>query len=141
MTIDGYYTAEQAQNLTAVTWDLPFQTTEFGDEIQNFNMVAEDADQVFSAVLHRSVRVDPATSGIFRRPRLFVHFESFDTPGDWIFVVAIQPSMFNIYHHTSGARTALDGYNFKVLKQKTVRSWDEPLARARELIAGYMKTA
>jgi hypothetical protein len=31
------------------------------------------------------------------------------------------------------------GDNFRVLKQKTVRSWDEPLARAAELIAGYMK--
>jgi hypothetical protein len=112
MTIDGYYTAEQANNLTAATWDLPFQTTEFGDEIQNFNMVAADADAVFSQVLHKPVQVDLKTSGIFRRPRLFVHFESFTTPGDWIFVVAVQPSMFNIYHHASGAKSALDGYNF-----------------------------
>jgi hypothetical protein len=67
---------------------------------------------MFSNVLKINVEVNK-TSGFFRIPKLFIHFEPFETLTDWLFVVALQPSIFNIFEHESGAITALDGYEFK----------------------------
>jgi hypothetical protein len=31
---------------------------------------------------------------------------------EWIFILALEPTTFNLYHHLSGAKTALDEYKF-----------------------------
>ena len=111
MTIDGFYLSESAQNICAAVFNLPYQPSDFGKEIENFNMVPQNADALFSSVLQKRVQVDP-TSGVFRVPALFIHFESFSSPKDWLFVVALQQSTFNIYEHKSGAESAIDGIQF-----------------------------
>lgn len=121
MTIDGYYTKDEAQRLSIVAENLPFVKTEFGREIENFNMVAEDASDLFGKVLGKKVTVDLKNSGVFRIPELFIHFESFDSPKEWMFVVALTPSTFNIYEHQSGTKTALDGYQFMY---RNLFEWD-----------------
>lgn len=112
MTIDGFYSKQEAESITNVVWDLPFIDCEFGKQINNFNMVPEEADQLFSNVLNKKVSVIEQNSGVFRLPQLFIHFEGFDSPAEWLFVVALQQSTFNIFEHQSGAKHALDGYKF-----------------------------
>lgn len=112
LTIDGFYTDEEAKRVGTVVSNLHFEASEFGREVPNFNMVPPEADQMFSSVLHFPVTVDPQ-SGIFRYPQNFIHFESFESLDDWLFVCALEPSTFNLFEHKSGARTALDGHAFK----------------------------
>ena len=41
-----------------------------------------------------------------------VFFEDFESDKDWILVVALEHTYFNIYEHKDGARNALEGYEF-----------------------------
>jgi hypothetical protein len=122
MTIDGYYTKEKAQEISQVISSLnDYTTKEFGKELNNFNMVADNADEIFSKVLNKKVEVDLDRSGIFRFPEFFVHFESFKSLDEWLFVVAIDHSTFNIFEHESGVENALQGYDFNY---RNLLEWD-----------------
>lgn len=122
MTIDGFYPEEKAKNIALVANALNFVETEYGKEILNFNMVPGDADELFSSVLNKPVTVIKENSGVFRIPSLFIHFESFDSQCDWLFVVALEQSTFNVFEHQSGAVTALDGY--KDFSYRNLFEWD-----------------
>jgi hypothetical protein len=67
------------------------------------------------------VTVIDERSGVFRKPKQFVHFEGFDSFNEWIFVVALQQSTFNIFEHQSGATSAIDGYKFNYMN---LFEWD-----------------
>lgn len=123
ITIDGFYTPQEANKIENVVFSLQYQLTEFGEEILNFNMVPENADDLFSQVLKIPVTVNEDQSGIFRLPNRgnMIHFESFDNLRSWLFVVALQQSTFNVYEHQSGATTALDGYKFNYMN---LFEWD-----------------
>jgi len=113
MTVDDFYKPEEARRITAVIDALPhFKQFDFGTELVDFNMVPVDADQLFSKTLNMSVTVIKENSGIFRRPEHFIHFEPFDTLKEWIFVVALDRTIFNIYEHQSGSNNALQGFKF-----------------------------
>jgi hypothetical protein len=121
MTIDGFYSKEEAQRLSLIVDSLPFVQSEFGKEIENFNLTPENPNQLFSDVLNKSVELIEEQSGIFRRPDLFIHFESFESSKEWLFVVALENSTFNIFEHQSGAKNALEEYNFKY---RNMFEWD-----------------
>lgn len=121
MTIDGFYSKEEAQRLSLIADSLPFAQSEFGKEIENFNLTPENPNQLFSSVLNKNVELIEEQSGVFRRPDLFIHFESCESPKEWMFVVALENSTFNIFEHQSGAKNALDGYNFKY---RNLFEWD-----------------
>jgi hypothetical protein len=121
LTVDGFYTADEAARLSAVALGLQFEPTEFGREIRDFNMVPGDADQLFSHTINKSLRVIDERSGVFRIPELFIHFESFDSVGEWLFVVALENSTFNLFEHQSGAKTAVDGHLFNY---RNLFEWD-----------------
>lgn len=112
ITVDGFFSQEEAQRLSLITDILQYEQKEFGKEIQHFNMVPDNADEMFSNILGTNIKVDQDRSGIFRFPELFIHFEEFDSTDEWVFAVALQQSTFNVYEHISGARSALDGYKF-----------------------------
>lgn len=112
ITVDGFLNREEGTRLGNVVRYLNYVQCEFGMEIPNFNHVPQDADKLFSEILGTSIEVDHDRSGVFRRPELFIHFESFDNLNEWIFVCALEQTMFNIYEHESGATSALEGYNF-----------------------------
>lgn len=112
MTIDGFYTKQEAISLSHVVKNLQYSKTDFGHEIEEFNAVAPDADELFSSVLGKKVSIDLDRSGVFREPELFIHFEDFQELNEWLFVVALESSTFNIFEHQSGVKTALDGYKF-----------------------------
>ena len=121
MTIDGFYTKEEAINLSYVVKNLQYTKTDFGHEIDGFNAVAPDSSDLFSDVLGKKVSIDLDRSGVFREPELFIHFEDFQELNEWLFVVALERSTFNTFEHKSGAKTALDGYQFRY---RNLFEWD-----------------
>ena len=84
ITVDGFFSEEQAINLCYITKNLNFTEKEFGLEIDQFNMVPENSNDLFSNIFNTNIIVDEEHSGIFRIPRHFVHFESFDSVNEWI---------------------------------------------------------
>jgi len=121
ITVDGFFTHEQANSLVASTYNLEYVSTEFGKEIPNFNLISPNFNESASAMLNTSIEVDESRSGFFRLPENFIHFEGFDSTDEWVFAVALQQSTFNVFEHKSGATTALHGhkYNYRDLFQ-----WD-----------------
>ena len=80
ITVDGFFTQEQAVTLSRTVDTLSYQKSEFGKEIPNFNLVPPDANKLFSDIIGTNIVVDEERSGVFRFPELFVHFEGFDGP-------------------------------------------------------------
>ena len=121
ITVDDFFTKETAEQITAVTYDLPKIPCDYGQEIPNFNMVDPDSDEIFSKVLKIPVKIIKEKSGVFRIPELGIHFESFKSIKDWVFVVALQESTFNLFQHKTGASSALEGYKFNY---RNLFEWD-----------------
>lgn len=69
ITVDGFFTKEQANHLTAVTYNLQYKETEFGKEIPDFNLVPPDFNEQASAILNTKLEVDEERSGFFRIPK------------------------------------------------------------------------
>ena len=109
ITVDGFYTIEQATTLVAATFNLQYTPNEFGSQVDNFNMLAPDFSETISAIIGADLVADE-DSGVFRLPQNFIHFEGFDSTNEWVFVVALQQSTFNVFEHKSGAVTALQGH-------------------------------
>jgi hypothetical protein len=124
ITVDGFFTQEEGNRLWNIVWDLQFVNHEFGEQIENFNMVPEDSNQMFSNILGTNIEVDEEKSGIFRRPERFIHFEEFSGTNEWIFAVALQPSTFDIFEHQSGSKSALDGYKYNY---RNLFEWDHKI--------------
>lgn len=112
ITVDDFYDMDEARRLFHVANFLPFVTKEYGEEINDFNMVPENADQLFSRALNINMHVIEKDSGVFRKPVHFIHFESFEKLNEWIFVVALDHTTFDLYEHESGVKNALEGYKF-----------------------------
>jgi hypothetical protein len=112
ISVDGFFSEEEARRLSYVTDQLNYEQCEFGKQIPDFNMVPEGANEMFSTILNTNMLVDEDRSGIFRIPEMFIHFEEFDGIDEWVFAAALQQSTFNVFEHQSGASTALDNYQF-----------------------------
>lgn len=112
ITIDDFYTKSQATELYQIASGLQYVQGEISSEVENFNHVPADIDNIFSSVLGRKMKVDVDRSGVFRYTEPFVHFEDFKSTDEWIFIVALENTMFNLYEHTSGARNALENHVF-----------------------------
>lgn len=97
---DGFFPNNDAENLRNVVKDLDFVQKEYGYELPNFNLIFPDVETIFHAVLGERVTVDPKRSGIVRKPfNNAIHFESFDTPNEWCFIVALEPTTINLWYH------------------------------------------
>lgn len=123
---DNFFEQESINRLVAIASNLPFVQKEYGEEIDQFNMVPPDLDPVFSRLLGEPVTVVDELSGVFRKPILNIHFESFSTPNDWCFIIALEKTTFNIYNHIAdygvvNARSALDGYKWNY---RNMFEWD-----------------
>jgi hypothetical protein len=118
---DNFFKQEDVNMLFHTINNLQFVEKIHGEEIENFNMVIPDLDPIFSKLLAEEVTVDEDNSGIFRKPNIDIHFESFTSLSDWVFIIALQQTTFNLYHHSSGAKTALDEHR---LNYKDYIEWD-----------------
>lgn len=121
MVVDGFLTEDDGIRLKNVVNNLPFVPCEFGEQIENFNMVPENANELFSSILGTKMIVDEDNSGIFRKPVTWIHFEGFDSTNEWLFACALSETTLNIFEHQSGATTALDGYQFNY---RNLFEWD-----------------
>jgi len=117
---DNFFPGDDANRLLMISRNLNYVEKQYGLEIDNFNLVFPGLDPVFSKVVGEEVTVDEPRSGIFRRPmNCIIHFEEFDSLDEWCFIVALEPTTFNLYNHLEdgpmskvNARSALEGYKF-----------------------------
>lgn len=112
INVDGFFSKEEAIDLCQNTYYLQYVKKEFGEEIENFNMVPQNCNELFSNILGTKIEVDEDRSGVFRKPERFIHFEEFSDTNEWIFAVALQPSTFDVMEHSSGSTNALQGYKY-----------------------------
>lgn len=121
MVIDGFFKEEEAIRLRNITNNLGYVDEEFGQQIPHFNMIPENANEMFSNILNTKIEVDEDNSGIFRKPVTWIHFEGFDATNEWLFAVALSETTLNIFEHQSGATTALNGHQFNY---RNLFEWD-----------------
>ena len=121
ISVDGYYSEEQAKSLTAAIFNLTYVESDLGKQIEHFNLVPPDANKQFSEILNTTIEVDEE-SGVFRLPANFIHFEEFDALNEWVFAVALQKSTFNVFEHLSGVQNAVQGY--KNINYRNLFEWD-----------------
>lgn len=125
---DNFFRLEDIEKLFFAVKNLPFVEKEHGFEIDQFNLVIPGLDPIFSKLLAEEVIVDEENSGIFRKPNLRIHFESFSSLQDWLFIIALESTTFNLYYHLSNgigskpdAWSALDNYQFNY---NNIIEWD-----------------
>lgn len=121
---DGFFPGNEATALKNMVENLQFVETSHGLEVQHFNLIFPDSEQIFHKVLGERVRVDTKRSGVVRKPNHnLIHFEEFETTEEWCFMVALEPTTVNFFYHIDGndkpgefgevnAKTALDGFEF-----------------------------
>jgi acylphosphatase len=130
---DGFYNEEDAKRFKYVVGGLKYTEKDYGYEIENFNMIQRGLEPIFSRVLGEKVIIDQKRSGLFRRPKQFVHFEDFETLNEWCFVIALEKTTFNMFHHLKDgigengdvdAKSALDGwqYNYRNLMEWNIET-------------------
>lgn len=127
ISLEDFYTKDEALKLNTVVCNLNYEESEFGKEIKNFNLIPEDIDKIFSDILNTNIITKKEHSGVFKYPYQFIHFEGFEKSNEWIFIVALEETMLNIYENKNGAKTALDEYR---LQYRNLHEWD--------LIISYM---
>ena len=119
---DDFYNVNEIDALHSTISSLPFIRKEYGEEIENFNLIQPGLQDIFSFIIGEQVTIDEKHSGVFRRPmRCQIHFESFNNPNEWCFMIALERTTFNVYKHLSGAKNALYGTNFNY---KNLFEWD-----------------
>lgn len=123
---DSFFTDDTPQRMVAVSESLNFVQKEYGQEVDQFNLVAPGLDPIFSKLLGEEVTVIDELSGVFRRPILNIHFESFEADTDWVFYIALEQTTFNFYNHIAdfgqvNARNAIDGYKWNYWN---LHEWD-----------------
>ncbi len=119
---DGFFPKGDEKSLLNAIKDLRYVQTSYGYEVPDVNLIFKDIDTVFSKMLGENIQLDKKRSGIFRKPiNNIIHVEDFVSTNEWCFIVALEPTTFNIFHHTSDSRfvdpvvdheTALTGHNF-----------------------------
>jgi len=102
---DGFFPKGEAEALCSVVQGLQYIEKDYGLEIPNFNLVLPDIHLVFSKILGEQVVVDHARSGVVRKPyNNMIHYESFESPNEWCFILALERSTLNIYKHVADIR-------------------------------------
>ena len=97
---DQFFPGNDATNLRLATESLNFVETPYGLEVPNFNLIFPDSEIIFNRVLGERVTVDPIRSGVIRKPSLHaIHYEQYDSPEEWCFFVALEPTVVNLWHH------------------------------------------
>jgi hypothetical protein len=129
---DGFFPKGEAEALCSVVQGVTYVEKEYGYEMPNFNLILPDIHLVFSKILGEEVVIDRARSGIVRKPyNGMIHFESFESPNEWCFILALEKTTLNIYRHVADIRFndldcvdskhVLEGFNFNY---RNLFEWD-----------------
>lgn len=114
---DDFYPKNDAENLGKLVKNLKYIPKPYGLEVPEFKLVLPDSEIIFNKVLGERVIVDVERSGVFRKPNNnAIHFEDFESSEEWCFVIALEPSEINFWHHINpnegmGDFSKADGYN------------------------------
>ena len=114
---DGFFPNNDAENLKNLAQGLQFVPKPYGYEIENFNLIFPDSEIILHKVLGERVIVDPKRSGVIRKPNNnAIHFENFESTEEWCFIVALEPTEVNFWHHIDpkeglGDFSKADGYH------------------------------
>jgi len=120
---DGFFPKGEAESLCSVVQGMKYVEKEYGLELPNFNLILPDIHLVFSKILGEDVVIDRERSGTIRKPHNnMIHFESFESPDEWCFILALERTTLNIYKHVKDiryneydsvdSRNVLEGYQF-----------------------------
>lgn len=102
---DGFFPKGEAEALAAVVQGVSYVEREYGFEIPDFNLILPGAAAVFSKMLGEEVDIDKKRAGIIRRPHNnMIHFESFEDPNEWCFILALTRTTLNLYKHVADIR-------------------------------------
>lgn len=102
---DGFFPKGEAEGLCAVVQGVNYIEAEYGLEMPDFNLILPDIHLVFSKILGEDVIIDRKRSGITRKPyNGMIHFESFDSPNEWCFIIALERNTLNLYKHVADIR-------------------------------------
>ena len=123
-----YFPERDAENYLLAVKNLKFEPMQYGREIQNFNLILPETDMLLGEMLGENfAKVDEERSGTFRYPwDDVIHFEEFDTLGEWRLAVALEDTVFRTYYHTQGFKTVLDCKNqeWKTLDYTNRDEWN-----------------
>lgn len=110
----NFFPEEDAENCRLTVKDLiNYDPNPYGRQIPEFNLIFPDSDVLFGGMLGDFVKLDEERSGTFRKPyHNLIHFEDFEYLTEWRLAVALEDTTFTTYSHVSGAKTAIDGYEF-----------------------------
>jgi hypothetical protein len=120
---DGFFPKGEAEALCSVVQGVNYVKKEYGMEMEHFNLILPDIHLVFSKILGEEVTIDRKRSGIVRKPfNNMIHFESFESPNEWCFILALERTTLNIYKHIADiryneldqvdSRNVLEGFKF-----------------------------
>jgi len=102
---DGFFPKDEAKVLSSVVKDVNYIEKEYGLEIPHFNLILPGAAEVFSKILGEEVDIDKERAGIIRKPfNNMIHFESFEDPNEWCFILALETTTLNLYKHVEDIR-------------------------------------
>jgi hypothetical protein len=97
---DSFFPGNDVINLRNLAKNLPFEGKPYGYEASNFNLIFPDSEIFLYHVLGERVTVDPERSGVIRKPNNnAIHYEHFDSTEEWCFIVALEPTEINFWHH------------------------------------------
>jgi hypothetical protein len=97
---DDFFPNDDVTNLRNAVVNSNFIEKPYGREIDNFNIIYPDIETIFHRVLGERVIVDPYRSGVIRKPyNNAIHFEHYNSPDEWCFLIALERTTINLWHH------------------------------------------
>jgi hypothetical protein len=122
---ENFYTQSDFENINEFIRNpinrIKFSAGEFS-EISSLQYTVNKFDEIVTNILGYECVAETRRSGFFHKPQnCLIHFEDFTSLDEWVFLIAMEETTFNIMHHNSGARTALDEIN---LNYRYVPDWD-----------------
>jgi hypothetical protein len=94
-------------SLSELTANLEYTDCLYGREIEEFHYIPAELTEMISAVLEKSVEIQPDT-GVFRKPNSIVHFDNFYEHALWTCVVALEDTAIHIHEHKDGSKSYFD---------------------------------
>lgn len=109
---DNFFSKKDIAELYSAVAFLNYQPADYGLEVPRFNLITTGVEKLFSKAIGEPIVIDKEKSGVFRKPMFGIHFEGFEQIDEWCFIIALEPTTFNVFQHTSGAENALQEYQF-----------------------------
>jgi hypothetical protein len=95
------------ESLSKIVSELQFIENVYGKEIEDFNYIPDQLEEMISSVLEGDIEIQPDT-GTFRKPNSTVHFDNFYEHALWTCIVALEDTVLNVHQHKDGYQSYFD---------------------------------